>query len=100
MEIKVYKLGNIDTTNEETINNSIRDEIKSINAGDIQIILEWDEEFEKNFSIAQKVRSISIAVHAALEYGYSNVFLMDPERNVYSLGIDIGVKLSMALDRN
>lgn len=92
MEIKVFKLGNVDTTNDETINNSIHDEIKSINADSVQLILEWDNVFDMK-PIAEKVRSLSVAIHAAVEYGYFNVFLMDPERNIYSLGFDMGVNL-------
>lgn len=89
MEIKVYQLSKIDPKNEETINNTILDEIKSMNAEDVELILEWNEEFEKNFSIAQKVRSISVAVHAANNYRYNEVFIMDTDRNVYSLGLEI-----------
>ena len=92
MEIKVYKLGNIDTSNEETINNSIQDEIKSTNSDGVQLILEWDDVFDMK-PIAEKVRSLSVVIHAAVEYGYYNVFLMDPERNIYSLGFDFGVNL-------
>lgn len=92
MEIKVFKLGNVDTTNDETINNSIRDEIKSINAEGVQLILEWDDVFEVQ-PMPQKIRSLSVAIHAAVEYGYFNVFLMDSERNTFSLGFDIGVDL-------
>ena len=90
MEIKIFKLGNIDFTNDETIINSIHDEIKMLNAGGVQLILEWDDVFEVQ-PMPQKIRSLSVAIHAAAEYGYFNVFLMDSERNVYSLGFDIVV---------
>lgn len=90
MDIKVYKLNNIDFTNEESINNSIRDELKSINTDGVQLILEWDDVFDAN-PINTKVRALSAVIHTAVEYGYFNVFLMDPERNVYSLGFDTGV---------
>lgn len=92
MEIKIFKLGNIDTSNEDTTANSIHDEIKSLNADGVQLILEWDDVFEVK-PIDEKVRALSVGIHAAAEYGYFNVFLMDPNRNVFSLGFDIGVNL-------
>ena len=84
MEIKILKLGDIDTSNEETINNSIHDEIKSFNADGVQLILEWDDAFEAK-PIDEKVRALSVVIHYANEYGYFNLFLMGPKRNVYRL---------------
>ena len=84
MEIKIFKLGDIDTSNEETINNSIHDEIKSFNADGVQLILEWDDVFEAK-PIDEKVRALSIVIHCANEYGYFNLLLMGPKRNVYRL---------------
>ena len=84
MEIKIFKLGDIDTSNEETINNSIHDEIKSFNADGVQLILEWDDVFEAK-PIDEKVRALSIVIHCANENGYFNLFLMGPKRNVYRL---------------
>lgn len=84
MEIKIFKLGNIDTSNEETINNSIRDEMKSFNTKSVQLILEWDDVFEAK-PIDEKVRALSVVIHYANEYGHFNLFLMGPKRNVYRL---------------
>lgn len=84
MEIKILKLGNIDTSNEETINNSIHDEMKSFNTKSVQLILEWDDVFEAK-PIDEKVCALSVVIHYANEYGHFNLFLMGPKRNVYRL---------------
>lgn len=84
MEIKIFKLGNIDTSNEETINNSIHDEMKSFNTKSVQLILEWNDVFEAK-PIDEKVRALSVVIHYANEYGHFNLFLMGPNRNAYRL---------------
>lgn len=88
MEIKVYKLSKFDPTNGETINSTLFDEIRSLNAEKVHLILEWDEDFEKK-SIEYKVYAVSAAIHAAIDYMYHDVSIMDASRNVYSLGINL-----------